>query len=169
MSALNLAERSLPPLRRFTLTNPLVRSPYCTDGMPRTMVTSCMSSVEMVRISTPALAKFRLPEVRSTAPERYCMLPFTLTGAPSMMKRVPNEEVLYWSLAMGTSRRFMVLGTLRWGSWARPPGSSSSKSEKLEGCRCSMACRLMVETLDKPCPSCAVTTTSCRLLTSTDR
>ena len=54
MSALKRASNSLPPCLRSILTSPLVRSPYSTEGMPRTISTDFMLSVDIERISTPA-------------------------------------------------------------------------------------------------------------------
>ena len=67
---------------------------------------------------------------------------------------------------MGTSRRDITLGVVSVLLEARPPGSSSNISEKEEGCKWSIACRLMVDEVDSFRPSCAVTTTSLSDLTS---
>ena len=77
-----------------------------------------------------------------------------------MTKLVPSEEVLYLPEGRPTSRSLMMLGVVRLGSLAIPPGSNSIKSVKLEGCKCCMACFPMTDEEVKPRRSVAVTTTS---------
>ena len=61
---------------------------------------------------------------------------------------------------MPTSRKVMFLAPFILGSLVFPPGNSASKSEKLVGCRCSIAVRSIFEALVIPFDSEAVTTTS---------
>ena len=92
-SALKRAVSGVARRMRFMLTMPLVRLPYSADGMPRTISTLSMLSVDMVRISTPLLVMSRLAsgEVVSVVPGMCCMLASPLMGAPSTMNSVPSE------------------------------------------------------------------------------
>ena len=147
--------------------SPLVRSPYSTEGIPRTISTWLISSVVSERISTPIELKSRAVTWGSHAFLRLCRLALLLMGAPSIRKLVPSEDVAYCSLLLRLASLSRILfGRDRLGSWLRPPGSSSSKSLKLEGCRCSIACLRMVEALVSPLLSWAVTMTSCIALIS---
>ena len=159
MSAFRRASHLLPPRLRSIFTSPLVKSPYSTEGIPRTTSTLSMSSVDIDRISTPEFTKLRPSVDVSHAPFTVWQLALVLMGAPSIINDTPNDDVLY-ELAVPVSRMRMVLGELSTGSCERPPGRSSSKSVKLDGCRCSMACFLMIEAEVNPLDSWAVTTTS---------
>ena len=160
MSALKRACRPCPPLRRFTFTSPLVRSPYSTPGIPRTTSTCSTSSVDMERISTPELVKSRLVVLLSHAPLACCISAFVDIGAPSITKLVPSDDVLYFPVGRPVSRSFIMLGEVRFGSLAIPPGSSSIRSLMLDGCRCFMACFPITDDEVSPRRSVAVTTTS---------
>ena len=79
------------------LTMPLVRLPYSTDGMPRTISTLSMLSVDMVRMSTPRFVMSRAASGDDVPPEEpgmFCMFASPLTGAPSMTNSVPSDEML---------------------------------------------------------------------------
>ena len=74
---------------------PLVRLPYSTDGIPLITSTLSMSSVLMVRISTPELAiPFTPVDAVAAAPFVYCMSASVFMGAPSTKKRVPKAFVM---------------------------------------------------------------------------
>ena len=88
MSALKRASRSFPPFFRSMLTSPLVRSPYSTEGIPLTISTLAMSSVEMERMSIPLPVVLRPV---SQLLEIYCILASLLRGTPSITNEVPNE------------------------------------------------------------------------------
>lgn len=61
---------------------------------------------------------------------------------------------------MPISRRWIVLGADNTGDEEEPPGSSASRSAKLDGWMCSIALRSITEELVTPFDSEAVTTTS---------
>ena len=79
------------PLLRLIFTSPEVRSPYSAEGMPRTISTLSMSSVEIARISTPFPADSRAEREES---EVVCSWEEVLIGTPSTRKDVPSEDVL---------------------------------------------------------------------------
>ena len=61
--------------------------------MPRTTSTLAISSVAMLRMSTPAFVKSREVACESQAPARYCILALVEMGAPSTTKLVPSDDV----------------------------------------------------------------------------
>lgn len=75
---------------RFILTSPEVRSPYSTDGIPLTISTLSMSSVEMERMSTPLPVVSRPARSESAVD---CISAEVLTGTPSITNEVPSEDV----------------------------------------------------------------------------
>ena len=105
MSALRRASRAFPPRFRSIFTSPLVKSPYSTEGIPRTISTLSISSVEIVRMSTPSFTFSLAVASVSHAPFNRCILAFVLIGAPSTTKLVPNEDVAYWLFEGGVASR----------------------------------------------------------------
>ena len=146
-------------------TTPLVRFPYSTDGIPRITSMLSMSSVLMVRISTPRLV-ISIPSNPSFC--IYCMLASVFIGAPSTTNRVPSELVEYCELFVfcplepsePVSRRDMELPWVSDGVCEMPPGRSSIRSPMLVGCKWLIASRPMVDTEPIFFDSEAVTTTS---------
>ena len=75
-----------------------------------------------------------------------------------MEKPTPNEEII--SLLFPASRMLIRFAFPILGSMDFPPGSISSRSVKLVGCKCSIALRSIFEALVTPFDSEAVITTS---------
>ena len=81
---------------RLIFTSPDERLPYSAEGMPRTISTLSMLSVEMVRMSTPRLVVMVLAagEVASlTVSPSLCRPASVLMGAPSTRNSVPSAEM----------------------------------------------------------------------------
>ena len=159
-SALKRAVRGEALDFRLMFTSPPVRLPYSTEGIPRMISTLSMLSVGRVRMSTP----FETDSLSAwLVPCRYCRLASVFIAMPSTTNPTPNEAIA--SLVLPASRILIRLALPILGSTDFPPGSSSSRSVKLVGCRCSMALRSIFDALVSPFDSEAVMTTSFSAIT----
>ena len=114
------------PLRVLTLTTPLDRSPYSTDGIPVTISTDSMLELLMARVDAPAV---------SPAAALLSM------RMPSTSIAVPNEAL---PPSCEPLRRAMRLSFISVALTVLPPGNSVDRSLTLTICWLSRAVRSMV-------------------------
>ena len=114
------------PLRVFTFTMPLLRSPYSTDGTPVTTSTLSILAVLRVRVPAPSVS----PGVALLS-----------SRTPSTSMAVPNEALpispLLLRRAIRVSRSNELFHVL-------PPGRRLMMSPRFKACRLSSAKRSMV-------------------------
>ena len=114
------------PLRVLTLTTPLERSPYSTEGIPVTISTDSIFELLMLRVGAPAVSPTAALLSRRM---------------PSTSMAVPNEALPPSCIPLRSAMRVSFISV---AFTVLPPGNSVDRSLTLTICWLSRAVRSMV-------------------------